>query len=128
MMKFRNFLTVIKHQNRKIIDYSDTEFICIISIWQRLSHEIITSIVYFGVLDISKSLDKIGRLISPILNRYFMFVSSQNSKKCIKYGECKPCNCECEFPRGPAGEKGPPGCQGMDTLRRTQTNIEKSIF
>ena len=35
-----------------------------------------------------------------------------NSKKCVKHGACKPCNCECEFPRGPTGETGPPGCDG----------------
>ena len=36
-----------------------------------------------------------------------------NSKKCVKHGACKPCNCECEFPRGPTGEAGPPGCDGV---------------
>ena len=35
------------------------------------------------------------------------------SKKCVKYGECKPCNCDCEFPRGPAGKPGKEGCQGQ---------------
>lgn len=35
-----------------------------------------------------------------------------NSKKCIKRGECKPCNCECEMPRGPAGPEGNMGCDG----------------
>ena len=28
-------------------------------------------------------------------------------------GQCKPCNCECSFPRGPAGVQGPPGCEGI---------------
>ena len=35
-----------------------------------------------------------------------------HQKKCIKHGECKPCNCECKFPRGPAGLEGPLGCDG----------------
>ena len=35
------------------------------------------------------------------------------SKKCVHFGACRPCNCECEFPRGPAGEQGPPGCEGQ---------------
>jgi len=35
------------------------------------------------------------------------------SKKCVHFGACRPCNCECQFPRGPAGEQGPQGCQGQ---------------
>ena len=36
-----------------------------------------------------------------------------NQKKCVKHGECKPCNCECSFPRGPAGPEGEDGCLGQ---------------
>ena len=36
-----------------------------------------------------------------------------NQKKCVKHGECKPCNCECAFPRGPAGAEGEDGCNGQ---------------
>ena len=37
-----------------------------------------------------------------------------NNKKCNFRGKCEPCNCDCEFPRGPSGPKGEPGCQGGD--------------
>ncbi|CAG5088432.1 Oidioi.mRNA.OKI2018_I69.PAR.g11840.t1.cds [Oikopleura dioica] len=33
-------------------------------------------------------------------------------KECYHNGGCKPCNCECDLPRGPAGEEGALGCDG----------------
>lgn len=32
---------------------------------------------------------------------------------CEKRGECKPCNCVCDLPRGPAGDHGLIGCEGQ---------------
>ena len=40
----------------------------------------------------------------------FLFVINFST---VFSGKCTPCNCECQFPRGPAGEQGPPGCQGQ---------------
>lgn len=33
-------------------------------------------------------------------------------KECYHNGGCKPCNCECDLPRGPAGDEGALGCDG----------------
>lgn len=52
-----------------------------------------------------------GKMGESIAAREIMEIIGNN--KCEFAGKCTPCNCECQFPRGPAGEQGPPGCQGQ---------------
>lgn len=52
-----------------------------------------------------------GKLGEAVAAREVMEMISAN--KCNYSGQCKPCNCECDFPRGSAGEQGPPGCEGI---------------
>ena len=41
------------------------------------------------------------------------WVLIRSDTKVILSGKCAPCNCECKFPRGPAGEQVEPGCEGQ---------------
>lgn len=65
-----------------------------------------------------------GKLGEAVAAREIMEMIGNN--KCEFAGKCAPCNCECQFPRGPAGEQGPPGCQGQRGQCGLPGNMGKS--